>query len=83
MNDSLEEKRKEIFELHKSWLESSAPLMRKQAPVPAPKPVKSETETPDTDAPKRNWKMIAILVAAGILVLLEILFFASEMKWFR
>ena len=86
MKTSLEDKRKEIFDLHQSWLRPDVPLMRKSVPPPAPKNEIKEVQKEgqnDTHTSNKNWVVIAVISAAVILVLLELLFFASEMGWFK
>lgn len=86
MKTSLEDKRKEIFDLHQSWLRPDVPLMRKSVPPLALKnEIKKELKEVQTDTPasKKNWVVIAVISIAVILVLLELLFFASELGWFK
>ena len=86
MKTSLEDKRKEIFDLHQSWLRPDVPLMRKSVPSPTPKnenkQAQKEVQT-DTPTSKRNWVIITVVSITVILVLLELLFFASELGWFK
>ena len=82
MKNSLEEKRKEIFELHQSWLRPDVPLMRK--PVPS-SPVANPAH--DSLAPAAasvsNWFITVVIFVTAILVVAELLFFASELGWLR
>ena len=88
MKNSIEEKRKEIFELHQSWLRPDIPLMRQPAPVQKSPDLKDES-TKITAKPtfttnwNKNWVAIFVLVLAIILVISELIFFAFELKLFR
>ena len=86
MKTSLEDKRKEIFDLHQSWLRPDVPLMRKSVPSPTPKnenkQAQKEVQT-DTPTSKRNWVIITVVGITALLVLLELLFFAYELGWFK
>ena len=93
MNNSIEEKRKEIFELHQSWLRPETPLMRQPVPPPivaqkkiAPikqKVVEQKEEKENELSPKTSWVVKAVVGVTAVLVLLELLFFASELGWFK
>jgi len=81
MKPNLEEKRKEIFDLHQSWLRPDVPLMR-QAPPPAP----AKDPTPNAEpvpVTKRNNTIVTIVFVTAFLVLLELLFFAHQLGWFK
>ena len=81
MNNSLEEKRREIFELHQSWLRPDTELMRKPAPVKQT-PILKEDLTEKPAISSRKWIVKLAIAFAVVFILLELLFFAYELGWF-
>ena len=82
MKNTLEEKRKEIFELHQSWLRPDVPLMRK--PVPSSTPANPDHESlASREASESNWFIIVVVFITAVFVLVELIFFASELGWLR
>ena len=81
MKPDLEEKRKEIFNLHQSWLRPDAPLMRQPSP---PKPANEAVQEEDSPSSvKTNHTTILIVIITSILILLEILFFLYQTGLFK
>ena len=82
MKNTLEEKRKEIFELHQSWLRPDVPLMRKTVPSSSPANPDHKSLT-SRAASESNWFIIVVVLVTAVLVLLELVFFASELGWLK
>ena len=81
MKPNLEEKRKEIFNLHQSWLRPDVPLMRQPSAPKSSNEVVQEADSPSSV--KTNHATIIIVVIASILILLEILFFLYQTGLFK
>ncbi|WP_221392245.1 hypothetical protein [Dyadobacter sp. NIV53] len=82
MKNSLEEKRKEIFELHQSWLRPETPLMRNPARPSATVNTENEKVT-NASISKKSRFNTAVIIITIIVVILEFLFFANELGWFK
>lgn len=82
MKNSLEEKRKEIFELHQSWLRPETSLMRRTAQPSAPVNTEDKKEIHISASEKKRFN-IAVISITLIVVILEFLFFAYELGWFK
>ena len=89
MKNSIEEKRREIFELHQSWLRPDIPLMRQPTPVQKSPDLKEESTKAisqpavNSTAKNRNWIASLVLIIALILVVSELIFFAFELNLFK
>ena len=81
MDSNLEDKRKELFELHKQKLGTDKPLMRKQAPVSLIPEQKPQTEKAQAD--RKNKMVTGIVGVTAIVVIVELLFLAKELGWFK
>ena len=82
MKNSLEEKRKEIFELHRSWLRPETSLMRKTDQPSAPVNTEDKKEIHIAASEKDRFN-IAVIIITIIVVIIEFLFFAYELGWFK
>jgi hypothetical protein len=78
MNSNLEEKRRELFELHKAKLGTDAPLMRRQVNTTI---VEKRIEEPKVLLPTKTKIKYAIIGVTSIVVLIELLFLAREAGW--
>ena len=81
MDSNLEQKRKELFELHKQKLGTDKPLMRKQEPVSPMPEQKSQTEK--AQAGSKNKMVIGIIGVTSVVVVIELVFLAKELGWFK
>jgi hypothetical protein len=81
MDSNLEQKRKELFELHKQKLGTDKPLMRKPAPV---SPVQEKIpQTAQAAAASKNKMVIGIIGVTSVIVVIELVFLAKELGWFK
>ncbi|SKC04440.1 hypothetical protein [Dyadobacter psychrophilus] len=80
MSSNLEEKRRELFELHKAKLGADAPLMRKPVEKVV---VEKKVEQPKAPISKRDKIKYAIFAVTGIIVVIELLFLAREAGWLK
>ncbi|KQS33948.1 hypothetical protein [Dyadobacter sp. Leaf189] len=85
MNSNLEEKRRELFELHKAKLGTDAPLMRRPVAAPAvaqkvsaTKMREAEPRAPLTARSKITYVIIGI---TALIVVAELVFLASQAGW--
>lgn len=78
MSSNLEEKRRELFELHKAKLGADAPLMRKPVEKVV---VEKKVEQPKPPISQRDKIKYAVFVVTGIIVVIELLFLAKEAGW--
>jgi hypothetical protein len=81
MDSNLEDKRKELFELHKQKLGTDKPLMRKQAPVSPMPEQKPQNEKAQTG--RKNKMVIGIIGVTSVIVVIELVFLAKELGWFK
>lgn len=82
MDSNLDQKRRELFELHKAKLGTDAPLMRKPIVTQvAEKRVHEYREKePFSNRDKIKYAVFAI---TGVVVLFELVFLAKEAGWFN
>lgn len=81
MDSNLEDKRKELFELHKQKLGTDKPLMRKQTPVSLMPEQKPQIEKAQGE--RKNKMVTGIVGVTAIVVIVELLFLAKELGWFK
>jgi hypothetical protein len=77
MDSNLEQKRRELFELHKAKIGTDAPLMRR--PVVIEKKEEVHNQEPATT---KNKLKLAVIVITSLVVIGELLFLAKEAGWF-
>ncbi|WP_031527447.1 hypothetical protein [Dyadobacter crusticola] len=85
MNSNLEEKRRELFELHKAKLGTDAPLMRRPVAAPAVAQKVKATDMREAEAKvpltTRNKIKYVIIAITALIVLAELVFLASQAGW--
>ena len=81
METNLDQKRRELFELHKAKLGTDAPLMRK--PIVTPVLEKKVAESREVNAPmsRRDKIKYGVIAVTSVVVLLELVFLAREAGW--
>ncbi|MCE6991040.1 hypothetical protein [Dyadobacter sp. CY323] len=77
MDSNLEQKRRELFELHKAKIGTDAPLMRR------PVVVETKTEVQKKEPVTKKSKIkIAVIAVTSVVVIAELVFLAKEAGWF-
>ena len=80
MSSNLDDKRRELFELHKAKLGTDVPLMRKPVEKVV---VEKKVEQPKAPVSKRDKIKYAVFAVTGIIVVIELLFLAKEAGWLK
>jgi hypothetical protein len=80
MDSNLDQKRRELFELHKAKLGTDAPLMRKPIVTHV-----AEKRVQEVKEPSSNWDKIkyAVFAITAVVVIVELVFLAKEAGWFK
>ena len=77
MDSNLEQKRRELFELHKAKIGTDAPLMRRPVVVET----KQEVQKKEPATNKSKLK-VAVIAITSVVVIAELVFLAKEAGWF-
>ncbi|MCF2491050.1 hypothetical protein [Dyadobacter sp. CY347] len=80
MSSNLEDKRRELFELHKAKLGTDAPLMRKPVEKVI---VEKKVEEPKQPISNKSKIKYAVIGVTGLVVVIELLFLAKEAGWLK
>ena len=80
MDSKLDEKRRELFELHKAKIGTDAPLMRRPIVTQVAERKVQEVREPISNRDKIKY---AVFVVTGLVVVIELVFLAKEAGWFR
>ena len=83
MSSNLDDKRRELFELHKAKLGTDVPLMRKPVEKVEKVVVERKLEQPRQPISQRNKIKYAVIGVTGIVVVIELLFLAKEAGWLK
>ncbi|MCE7064949.1 hypothetical protein [Dyadobacter sp. CY326] len=81
METNLDQKRRELFELHKAKLGADAPLMRKPIVTPVLERRVAEPKKAKGPMSKRDKIKYGIIAITSVVVLVELVFLAKEAGW--